>query len=202
LAGLPLIPSNRDATTFLDTVLPSQANCPCAAEIYCTGQSGADNHGINLFSSKKELALADSTVNRMTITLESNLDSVEQAEAMAEEVAARAGISEDERFQIAMAVREGTVNAIMHGNAYDPTKKVTVSFENDGSSLIIRISDQGAGLDYEHLPDPLAPENILRGSGRGIFLIRSFMDDVKFRRLSPGTELTLVKHLPTAQPGA
>ena len=60
------------------------------------------------------------------------------------------------------------------------------------------IADQGKGLDPEHLPDPLAPENLLRGTGRGIFLIRSFMDEVHFRQLHPGTELTLVKHLAPA----
>jgi len=136
------------------------------------------------------------------MTLDSTLDSVEQAEAVAEQQALRAGIPEDDRYQISMAVREATVNAVMHGNAYDPAKHVVVSFENDGSSLIIRITDQGAGVDFEHLPDPLAPENILRGSGRGIFLMRSFMDDVQFRKLESGTELTLIKHLPNAQTGA
>jgi hypothetical protein len=58
---------------------------------------------------------------------------------------------------------------------------------------VISIADQGKGLDPDSLPDPLAPENLLRGTGRGIFLIRSFMDEVHFRQLHPGTELTLVK---------
>ena len=64
---------------------------------------------------------------------------------------------------------------------------------------MISIADQGKGLDPETLPDPLAPENLLRGTGRGIFLIRSFMDEVHFRQLHPGTELTLVKHLAPAE---
>jgi serine/threonine-protein kinase RsbW len=68
--------------------------------------------------------------------------------------------------------------------------------------LIVRIADQGPGLDPSNLPDPLAPENILRGSGRGIFLIRAFMDEVHFRQLHPGTELTLIKHRAPAQPPA
>jgi serine/threonine-protein kinase RsbW len=106
---------------------------------------------------------------------------------------------EDEVFRIAMAVREAAVNAVLHGNSYDPEKRITASFENNGESLVIRIADQGKGLDPETLPDPLAPENLLRGSGRGIFLIRSFMDEVHFKQLHPGTELTLIKHLGTAQ---
>jgi serine/threonine-protein kinase RsbW len=72
---------------------------------------------------------------------------------------------------------------------------VVASFETLNNDLVIRIADQGKGLDPDTLPDPLAPENLLRGSGRGIFLIRSFMDDVQFRQLHPGTELTLIKHL-------
>ncbi len=65
--------------------------------------------------------------------------------------------------------------------------------------LVFIITDQGKGLDPETLPDPLAPENLLRGTGRGIFIIRSFMDEVHFRQLHPGTELTLVKHLPAVE---
>ena len=93
-----------------------------------------------------------------------------------------------------MAAREGAVNAVLHGNSYDKGKQITASFETTSDSLIIRIADQGQGLDPDTLPDPLAPENILRGSGRGIFLIRAFMDEVNFRQLHPGTELTLIKH--------
>jgi serine/threonine-protein kinase RsbW len=97
-----------------------------------------------------------------------------------------------------MAVREAAVNAVLHGNEYDPAKEIAVSLENTGKSLVIKVADQGKGLDPDTLPDPLAPENLLRGTGRGIFLIRSFMDELHFRQLHPGTELTLVKHLAPA----
>jgi serine/threonine-protein kinase RsbW len=100
---------------------------------------------------------------------------------------------------MAMAVREATVNAVLHGNEYDPAKHIDVSLENTGKALVITIADQGAGVDPDQLPDPLAPENLLRGTGRGIFLIRSFMDEVHFRQLHPGTELTLIKHLAPAE---
>ena len=128
------------------------------------------------------------------------MESVEQIESMAEKMAAQAGFDEDETFRITMAVREAAVNAVLHGNEYDPEKKVTASFELTGPSLVMSIGDQGKGVDPESIPDPLAPENLLRGTGRGIFLIRSFMDEVHFRQLHPGTELTMVKHRP--QPGA
>jgi serine/threonine-protein kinase RsbW len=126
------------------------------------------------------------------------MESVDAVETAAEKLTAEAGLDEDERFHVTMAVREAAVNAVLHGNEYDPAKRVTVSLENTGAALVFTIADQGRGLDPQTLPDPLAPENLLRGTGRGIFLIRSFMDEVHFRQLHPGTELTLVKHLAPA----
>jgi serine/threonine-protein kinase RsbW len=151
---------------------------------------------------REEEQLAGQQASRITYTLESSLDSVNKVEQTAEQMAKKAGVDEDELFKITMAVREAAVNAVLHGNSYDPDKRITASFENTGDSLVIRIADQGKGLDPETLPDPLAPENLLRGSGRGIFLIRSFMDEVHFKQLHPGTELTLIKHLGTAQTGS
>jgi serine/threonine-protein kinase RsbW len=126
------------------------------------------------------------------------MESVAEIEAAAEKLTQSAGVDEDESFRVVMAVREAAVNAVLHGNGYDPTKQVTASFENTGKDLVITIADQGEGLDPGTLPDPLAPENLLRGTGRGIFLIRSFLDEVHFRQLHPGTELTLIKHLSPA----
>ena len=145
--------------------------------------------------------MADSTTSRVSYTLDSSLDSVNKLEQIAEQYAERAGFDEDTVPHIAMAVREAAVNAVLHGNAYDSNKQVKASFETTSDSLIIRMSDQGPGLDPDKIPDPLAPENILRGSGRGIFLIRAFMDEVNFRQLHPGTELTLIKHRTPAQSG-
>ncbi|HKT49131.1 MAG TPA: ATP-binding protein [Candidatus Angelobacter sp.] len=132
---------------------------------------------------------------RVSYTLASTLESVNRAETLAAETAARAGFSEDDQSNIAMAVREATVNAVLHGNAYDPQKRVLVVYEKTNDSLVITITDEGKGLDPLELPDPLAPENLMKGSGRGIFLIKAFMDEVKFRNTQPGTEITLIKHL-------
>jgi serine/threonine-protein kinase RsbW len=92
-------------------------------------------------------------------------------------------------------VREAAVNAVLHGNAYDPAKRFMVAYEITKDALVITITDQGQGLDLSCLPDPLAPENLMKGSGRGIFLIRAFMDEVKIRNTHPGTEITLIKHV-------
>jgi serine/threonine-protein kinase RsbW len=135
------------------------------------------------------------TVNRVSYTLDSTLETVNQAEATAGKIAQQAGFDRDTADQISMAVREATVNAVLHGNKYDPAKKVRLAFEHGNKDLVITISDEGTGLNEATIPDPLAPENLMKTSGRGIFLIRSFMDEVRFRRLEPGTELTLIKHV-------
>jgi serine/threonine-protein kinase RsbW len=126
------------------------------------------------------------------------MESVGTIEAAAEKLAAEAGLDEDQSFHIAMAVREAAINAVLHGNEYDPARLIDVAIENTGTDLVFTIADQGRGFDPDTLPDPLAPENLLRSAGRGIFLIRSLMDEVHFRQLHPGTELTLVKHLAPA----
>jgi serine/threonine-protein kinase RsbW len=141
----------------------------------------------------------NTTGKRVSYTMESTLDSVNRAEELAHKLAQESGFDEDERHRIALAVREATVNAVYHGNHYDPQKKITVGFETSGSGLTVTIRDQGPGVMPEELPDPLAPENLLRGSGRGIFLIRAFMDEVRFRMMHPGTEVTLVKRRDIAE---
>jgi serine/threonine-protein kinase RsbW len=127
--------------------------------------------------------------------MESTLESVNKAEEMADRVAAQAGIDEDTRSGVSMAVREAMINAVLHGNAYDPAKRVNLTLEQNGKELIVTIIDEGHGFVPEEVPDPLAPENLLKESGRGIFLMRAFMDEVRFRKLNPGTEIILIKRL-------
>jgi serine/threonine-protein kinase RsbW len=128
--------------------------------------------------------------------LESTLESVDHAEELAVGMAQRAGFDEDDLMRIGMAVRESMVNAVVHGNRYNAHKKVRFSVGHNTGRFTVSISDEGEGFDFESLPDPLAPENIMRTSGRGIFLIRSFMDEFQMRHLDPGgTEVTLVKYL-------
>jgi serine/threonine-protein kinase RsbW len=127
--------------------------------------------------------------------LDSTLESVDSAEQLAVGVAERAGFDDDDLMKIGMAVRESVVNAVVHGNRYSAHKKVRFSVSHTTERLTVRITDEGEGFDFHDLPDPLAPENLLRTSGRGIFLIRSFMDEFAIRKLEPGgTEVTLVKY--------
>lgn len=141
------------------------------------------------------------TENRVSLTLDSTLETVDSAEQTATRIAGQIGFGDDEIMQISMAVREACVNAVLHGNAYDPAKKVKLDFETTSRDLVITIRDQGNGLDPARIPDPLAPENLLKTSGRGIFLIRSFMDEVQINPSHTGTEIKLVKHVPGAAGG-
>ncbi len=126
--------------------------------------------------------------------LESTLDSVDQAETIIMDAATEAGFDEDDLHKIGMAARECMVNAVVHGNRYNANKTVHLRVSAAPDHLRIRIADQGEGFDVSKLPDPLAEENLLRHSGRGIFLIRAFMDEVDVRPASPnGTEVVLVK---------
>ena len=139
--------------------------------------------------------MAGSGERRITLLLNSSLASVDRLEQTAERLAAEAGMDEDARVGVTMAVREAAANAVFHGNKCDAAKQITASFENTGGSLVFSVADQGDGLDPATIPDPLAPENLLSSSGRGIFLMRSFMDEIHYKQLQPGTELTLIKHL-------
>jgi serine/threonine-protein kinase RsbW len=124
----------------------------------------------------------------------STLESVDEAEVQILKAAEEAGFDEDERHRIGMAVRECMVNAVVHGNRYNRNKQVRVGVVIAGETFTIRITDQGEGFEREEVPDPLNDNNLLRHSGRGLFLMGAFMDDVRIRKVAPsGTEVTLIK---------
>src|SRR5579862_7130543 len=130
------------------------------------------------------------------VTLESDLKNVEVAEEITRRVASTAGFDEDEQTRIEMAVHESMINAIWHGNKNDSSKSVWLQLTIHRDRLEIHIRDQGLGFDPKHIPDPLESENLLNVSGRGIFLIRAFMDEFKVESVKGvGTEVTMVKRL-------
>jgi serine/threonine-protein kinase RsbW len=135
------------------------------------------------------------TTKRVCLTLHSTLDSVDIAEQAVTRTATQLGFNEEQVYQISMAVREAVVNAVLHGNHYDSHKKVDLTLERADHMLVVSVRDQGEGLDVRNIPDPLAPENLLKQSGRGIFLMRAFMDEVRVNSSSSGTEIVLIKNL-------
>jgi len=134
---------------------------------------------------------------RIEVTLQTLLDSVGLAEEISRCVAASLGFDEDDRLKIGLAVREGVANAIYYGNQERPEKLVRLIFEVDTDRFVVRILDQGCGFSLADVPDPLAQENLLKTSGRGIFIMRAYMDE--FEVLCPsegGAELVMAKRLP------
>ena len=139
-----------------------------------------------------------------TVRLEflSAFDMLDFVHAVSDHVCKSAGLDEDELHWVSVAVRESVVNAIKHGNKNDPKKRVIVEFSpvpaTASDELVIRIEDQGEGFVPEEVADPLAPENILKSSGRGIFLIRNFMDETVLKKVAGGMEIRMVKKLQKA----
>jgi serine/threonine-protein kinase RsbW len=134
------------------------------------------------------------------LQIHSNFEMLDFVQVVSDRMGQLAGLDEDAVHWIGVAVRESVINAIKHGNREDLRKLVTVEFTfapaKDPNELIVRVVDEGEGFDPEGVADPLAPENILKSSGRGIFFMRSFMDDVTLRRASEGgMEVRMVKKL-------
>ena len=130
------------------------------------------------------------------VSLESDLKNLEVAEEIVRRVAGTAGFGEESEHQIEMAVHESMINAIWHGNKNDSSKSVWLRFKIHPDRLEIRIRDQGKGFNPDVIPDPLQNENLLNVSGRGIFLIRTFMDEFRVEFVNgAGTEVILVKYL-------
>ena len=134
------------------------------------------------------------------LQIPSNYELLDFIQLVCDRLASLAALDEDATHWIGVAVRESVINAIKHGNREEYDKLVTVEFSltpaAHPSEFIVRVLDQGQGFDPEEIADPLAPENILKSSGRGIFFMRSFMDDVVLRRASEGgMEVRMVKKL-------
>lgn len=133
--------------------------------------------------------------------LDSTLETVDKAEEAVRTIAVKFGVDRRSIDQIASAVREATANAVLHGNQCDANKRVTLLVEAAPETFTVSVRDEGPGLDPSTLPNPLAPENLMKPSGRGIFLIRAFMDEVRFRNMNPGTEITIIKRIGKAARG-
>jgi len=141
------------------------------------------------------MALATS----VKLSMASELRLVDLVHEASHKMAELAGFEEDVALNVALAVREAVINAITHGNRKDPQRTVDLTLTANGSGIVVSVRDQGEGFDPALARDPTSPENVLRTSGRGLLLIRAFVDEVKFRRRrGRGMEVTLVKRNPPA----
>jgi len=127
--------------------------------------------------------------------LESTLESVDSAEQIVLAESKALGLDEDDLYRVGIAIRECMVNAVVHGNRYNSRKKVHLKVERTADRLTIVVRDEGDGFDPNAVPDPLNAENLLRGSGRGVMLMQSFMDEFQISPGQPrGTEVKMVKY--------
>lgn len=134
------------------------------------------------------------TVETTELTLPSRIETVAKAANAVADFVSRSGISEEAAFGIDMAVREAVTNAVVHGNAQDEQKAVELTLKSSPEAVEITVHDQGQGFSPEEVPDPTAEENILKTSGRGIFFMRTFMDEVTWSiRPGGGTTVRMLK---------
>ena len=134
------------------------------------------------------------------LELPSTFDMLDIVQVLSDRLSSIAGLDEDTTHWVSVAVRESVINAVKHGNREDRSKHVTVEFtlapRTEPRKFTVEVLDEGEGFDYEEVDDPLAPENLMKSSGRGIFFMRNFMDDVAIaRRPEGGMSVRLVKNL-------
>ena len=111
-----------------------------------------------------------------------------------------AGASEDEQVDLMVAVMEALNNAIDHGNGEDASKKVHLKIDIHPASITVWVQDEGGGFDPNATPDPVAPENLMNNSGRGLLMMRAFMDEVDFMPSQKGTLVKMIKYFSSKSP--
>lgn len=142
--------------------------------------------------------------NTVRLDFRSDFGMLDFVQMVSDHLGRQAGLDDDSIHWVGVAVRESVINAIKHGNCHDTRKRVFVEFtalmSESAPGLAICVRDEGCGFDPAALPDPLAPENVLKPSGRGIFLIRSFMDEISLRKTAGGgMEVRMVKRVQPVQ---
>ena len=135
-----------------------------------------------------------------TLSLESRFESIEVAERALVDLFVEVGVGDDEEYRILTALREALANAIRHGHHGRPEELVRVDYRIEADQLSIAVVDQGAGFDAAVIPDPREAENIFKPSGRGIFYMRRFMDEVTFRRGADGGTMVCMNRKLTSRP--
>jgi serine/threonine-protein kinase RsbW len=136
------------------------------------------------------------SLHAVATALESKVESVEEFEEMVRNFARDAGFDEDDQYFMGLAAREIVINAIKHGNRFDPAKKVNIRLSKDADRMSIEVSDEGAGFRLEDVPDPHAPENQHRRSGRGLAMSLAIMDEFAVEKNHPhGVRIRMGKSL-------
>ena len=132
----------------------------------------------------------------LRLSIGSDLEQVDLVGVVIQSTLEQIGVEPDQIHWLVMSVREAVINAIQHGNKLDLDKRVLVEVDLDGDEYVVRVEDEGDGFDPESLPDPTAPENLLRPSGRGVFMMRQFADSIEYSfPAKRGTVVTMRKRI-------
>jgi serine/threonine-protein kinase RsbW len=134
--------------------------------------------------------------NAVQIDIQSSFEMVDLVQVVFESLSSQAGFDADSAHWMSVAIRESVTNAVRHGNKLDASKRVLVRFDFSPPDFTVVVEDQGKGFDPAAVPDPLAEENLLRASGRGIFFMKNFMDEVSYHfEPNRGMRVTMVKRV-------
>ena len=136
----------------------------------------------------------------LRLSIGSDLEQVDLVGIVIQSTLEQIGVGVDESHWLVMSVREAVINAIKHGNQQDCGKRVLVEVDLEGTDYVVRVEDEGGGFDPDSLPDPTAPENLLRPNGRGIFMMRQFTDSIEYSfPAKRGTVVTMRKRIAAPQ---
>ena len=131
-------------------------------------------------------------MNKFELSLKSNRSEVRKFEELLEKANREFGLAMEKFINFQIACSEALINAIVHGNKEDESKHVYLSIEYNEVTLTCRIKDEGKGFDIDALPDPTSQENLLKESGRGIFIMKSLVDEFHCNSSPNGTEFILI----------
>jgi serine/threonine-protein kinase RsbW len=175
----------------------------CATVVSAAGQ-GAASALVAARTANSAMLYFARMAREAELQLLSSYENIELAERALQELCSSAQLEEEIAYWVGMALREALANAIKHGNKLNPDKRVFVRMVvRPGSALEIKVEDEGDGFDAELVADPTAPDNLLRSSGRGVFYMRQFMDEVRFQAGERGgTRIELIKRLARTSPRA
>ncbi len=134
--------------------------------------------------------------NCVQIDIQSSFEMVDLVQVVFESLSSEVGFDPEASHWMSVAIRESVTNAVRHGNKLDASKRVIVRFEYEAGEFSVSVQDEGEGFDPDAIPDPLAEENLLRASGRGIFFMKNFVDEVTYHfETNGGTRVTMVKRI-------
>lgn len=139
------------------------------------------------------MAIKEQVIETRDVSIDSKLELVDLVGAVTKEITAKIGFDEDDASWIELAVHEAVINAVTHGNKQQPDKRVEVKFVVEQEGLTVFVRDYGDGFDPSTLPDPTASDNLLNPTGRGIFYMRTFMDEVEHSIHPEGGSLVRMK---------